>query len=229
MSPVIIGIESFVSLILIGIIDDLVTKGTEEPYRMFTSRAEYRLLLRQDNADIRLTPLSNKIGLAGQDRLDKVNKKVNEYTKVIEFFKNNSASPEEINPYLDSINSSRVNQKTRYSNILSRPFVGISDIQRYCKDVSLLVKEIDPETVLQAEILMKYEGYIQKEKENADKLKELESYKIWNNFDYSRVNSLSAEAREKLMKFNPKTIGQASRISGISPSDISILMVYMGK
>ena len=211
------------------LIDDLVTKGTEEPYRMFTSRAEYRLLLRQDNADIRLTPLSRDIGLASESRFNAVRNKISSYEKVISFFKNNSAEPSQINPFLESIGSAPLSQKTRYVNILSRPNISIADIARYCNDVSNLTSDLKDEIVEQAEILMKYEGYIEREKENAAKFMRLDDMAIWDNFDYTRVHSLSAEALEKLKKLRPANLGQASRISGISPSDISVLMVYLGK
>lgn len=211
------------------LIDDLVNKGTDEPYRMFTSRSEYRLLLRQDNADVRLTALSHNIGLASKERFDKVVEKMKGYNNVINFFKNTSAEPSEINPFLESIGSAPINQKIRYYNILSRPNISIPDIARYCKDVEKITGEYTTETVEQAEILMKYEGYIMREEENAQKLKRLEELKIWKDFNYDEVNSISAEAREKLKKVKPETLGQASRISGINPSDISILMVYMGR
>ncbi|MFL5753534.1 MAG: tRNA uridine-5-carboxymethylaminomethyl(34) synthesis enzyme MnmG [Bacteroidia bacterium] len=211
------------------LIDDLVTKGTDEPYRMFTSRAEYRLLLRQDNADIRLTARAHEIGLASSERLEAVNKKINQSGEIISYFKNNSAEPGMINPFLETIGSAPISQKYRYYNVLSRPNVSIADMARYCNDVDELVKPFNEETIEQAEILMKYEGYIEREKENADKLKRLEDYMLKDDFDYSRVNSLSTEAREKLKKFKPRTLGQASRISGINPADISVLMVYLGR
>jgi len=206
-----------------------VTKGTEEPYRMFTSRAEYRLLLRQDNADVRLTPLSHKLGLASAERNEKVEQKIRDYGKVIDYFKNTSANPEEINPYLASINSAEISQKTRYYNILSRPDVSIMGIVESAKDVKDLCEYIDEETTEQAEILMKYEGYLQREQENAEKLKRLEDLKINPNFNYDSIVSLGTEAKEKLKKFKPASIGQASRISGINPADISVLLVHMGR
>ncbi|MGZ3863720.1 MAG: tRNA uridine-5-carboxymethylaminomethyl(34) synthesis enzyme MnmG [Bacteroidia bacterium] len=211
------------------LIDDLVNKGTDEPYRMFTSRSEYRLLLRQDNADVRLTALSHNLGLASKERFDKVTQKVKGYQDITQYFKNTSAEPSEINPFLESIGSAPINQKIRYYNILSRPNISIPDIARYSKDVEQMTSGYTSETVEQAEILMKYEGYIVREEENAQKLKRLEELKIWKDFNYDNVNSISAEAREKLKKVRPETLGQASRISGINPSDISILMVYMGR
>jgi tRNA uridine 5-carboxymethylaminomethyl modification enzyme len=211
------------------LIDDLVTKGTDEPYRMFTSRAEYRLLLRQDNADVRLTALSNKLGLASQQRLDKVNSKIEGYTKIINYFKNTSAEPDLLNPYLESIASAPLTQKWRYFNVLSRPNISISDIQKIDEGLNNFLSEYNTETIEQAEILMKYEGYIEREKENADKLKRLEEYKINADFDYDTIKSLGAEAIEKFKKFKPATIGQASRISGINPADVSVLLVYLGR
>ena len=211
------------------LIDDLVTKGTEEPYRMFTSRAEYRLLLRQDNADIRLTPLGYNIGLASSDRMTEVETKIKSYNKIIEFFKNTSAEPGNINPFLDRIGSSSISQKTRYFNLLSRPDISISDIASCCEDVARLIADTNKETVEQAEILMKYEGYIERERDAADKVSRLEGLRIRKDFDYRNVHNLSNEAREKLSRLRPETIGQASRISGISPSDLSVLMVYLGR
>ncbi len=211
------------------LIDDLVNKGTDEPYRMFTSRSEYRLLLRQDNADIRLTPISHKLGLASAERMKKVEDKISNSASIINYFRNNSVEPSEINPFLESISSSPINQKMRYYNILSRPNISIPDIARYCKDVEETISTFNNETIEQAEILMKYEGYIERESENADKLKRLEELKIKSDFNYDVVGSLSAEAREKLKKIRPQTLGQAARISGINPSDVSILMVYMGR
>ena len=211
------------------LIDDLVTKGTEEPYRMFTSRSEYRLLLRQDNADIRLTELSHSLGLASQERLDVVKAKIKNYENIIQYFKNTSAEPSEANPYLENIGSAPLTQKWRYFNVLSRPDVSILGLAKHCNDISNLISEFDDETVQQAEILMKYEGYIEREKENAERVAKLENYKIKPDFDYKAVASLSLEARDKLTKLKPATIGQASRISGINPADISVLLVHLGK
>jgi tRNA uridine 5-carboxymethylaminomethyl modification enzyme len=211
------------------LIDDLVNKGTDEPYRMFTSRSEYRLLLRQDNADARLTPLSHKAGLASEERYRRAEEKKKGYSEIINFLKNTSAEPSEVNRFLEKIGSSRVNQKIRYNNVLARPDVSIPAMAGYCSDLQNFVSGFDKETVEQAEILLKYEGYIGREEENAQKLKRLEEFRIWTDFNYDRVASISAEAREKLKKIRPGTLGQASRISGINPSDISILMVYMGR
>lgn len=211
------------------LIDDLVTKGTDEPYRMFTSRAEYRLLLRQDNADVRLTPLANKIGLASDSRLQAVEQKINRYNEVIHYFKQTSAKPAVFNSYLNAIGSAEMNQKIRYYNVLSRPNIGIFDMLKTDQELDRQMSAYDKDVLMQAEILMKYEGYIEREKENADKLRRLEGYKISNDFDYSFVRGLGAEAKEKLSKFKPLTIGQASRISGISPADVSVLLVHLGR
>ncbi len=211
------------------LIDDLVTKGTDEPYRMFTSRAEYRLLLRQDNADVRLTPLSNRIGLASQERLDNVNSKIENYSQVIHYFKNTSAEPYVLNPFLESIESASISQKTRYANILSRPNISIFDIKNNDEGLAENMKVYSNEVLEQAEILIKYEGYIEREKENADKHKRLEDFKIKPDFNFDSVLGLGAEAREKLSKFRPTTIGQASRISGINPADVSVLLVSLGR
>ncbi len=211
------------------LIDDLVMKGTDEPYRMFTSRAEYRLLLRQDNCDVRLTPLSNKIGLASNERLEAVNKKIKNYESIIVYFKNTSGEPEVLNNYLQSVGSAPLTQKFRYFNILSRPNVTIKDIASNDTGISEFIKNYDSETVEQAEILMKYEGYIERERENAEKVKRLEELKISTDFNYDTVASLGPEAREKLKKFRPGSIGQASRISGINPADISVLLIKMGR
>ena len=211
------------------LIDDLVMKGTDEPYRMFTSRAEYRLLLRQDNADIRLTPLSYKLGLANKDRLDRVETKIDGANKIINYFKNNSADPNTLNPFLESVNSAPLSQKTRYFNVLSRP--NVSAAQLIEQDTTLLnvMSVFDKEAIEQAEILMKYEGYIEREKENAEKQIRLEELFIKPDFNYNSIKSLGAEAIEKFIKYKPQTIGQASRISGINPADISVLLVYLGR
>ena len=211
------------------LIDDLVTKGTEEPYRMFTSRAEYRLLLRQDNADTRLTPLAYKMGLASESRFKRVEQKVENSQKLIKYFKNTSAEPGQINPYLESLNSAPVSQKLRYYNILSRPDVSIKGILEHSSNVQDAVVGMDEETIEQAEILMKYEGYLEREQENAEKLKRLEDLKIKPDYNYDSIVSLGTEAKEKLKKFKPASIGQASRISGINPADISVLLVHMGR
>lgn len=213
------------------LIDDLITKGTEEPYRMFTSRAEYRILLRQDNADERLTPIGHKLGLASTDRLKRVEEKVKWTSKVIEFFKTESIAPEEINPRLEELGSEPLRQKYKMFNVLSRPHVGIKDFLGSAKAAEFIANfnSGNTEVIEQAEIKMKYEGYIGREEELADKMLKLENITIPADFDYSKLNSISIESREKFKKIKPSTIGQASRISGVSPSDISVLLIYMGR
>ncbi len=211
------------------LIDDLVNKGTDEPYRMFTSRAEYRLLLRQDNADVRLTELSYNLGLASKFRYDTVKEKIKNYEEIIHYFKNNSAEPSVTNPFLESIASAPLTQKWRYYNVLSRPNISINDLIKHDETLLNFIKNFNNETIEQAEILMKYDGYIEREKENADKLKKLEEYKIPLNFNYNAVKSLGLEATEKFKKFKPTTIGQASRISGINPADVNVLLIHLGR
>ena len=211
------------------LIDDLVTKGTDEPYRMFTSRAEYRLLLRQDNADVRLTPLSGGLGLADANRMDRVSKKISGYGKVIQYVKNTSGEPSVLNEFLCSIESSPLSQKMRYFNILSRPNVSLMNLASVDSALANFISQFDFETIEQAEILMKYEGYIEREKENVDKHKRLEDYVINPTFNYDSIKSLGAEAIEKFKKYRPHTVGQASRISGINPADISVLLVHLGR
>ncbi len=208
------------------LIDDLVTKGTEEPYRMFTSRAEYRILLRQDNADIRLTPLSYEIGLASKERFDAVQQKQSNIKQLIQELQALSVSPEKVNDYFSEIKSSPIKQKTKADKLISRPNVSL---QQLLKTVDFDVSSYSFEEIESAEIYIKYNGYIKREQENADKLKRLENVKIPANIDYSSFSSLSAEAREKLTAIKPATLGQASRISGVSPADISVLMVYLGR
>ncbi|MBS9768698.1 MAG: tRNA uridine-5-carboxymethylaminomethyl(34) synthesis enzyme MnmG [Flavobacteriaceae bacterium] len=212
------------------LIDDLITKGTEEPYRMFTSRAEYRTLLRQDNADIRLTPRSHKIGLASDKRMKRVEEKESKTKDLVQFLEKTSITPQEINPILEAKNTAPISQSMKMYKIASRPQLDIQDVAKLEK-VSAFIEEnnIGQEELEQAEIYVKYSGYIDKEKANADKLNRLENIKIPDNFDYEKVASISIEARQKLAKIQPKTISQASRISGVSPSDISVLLVYMGR
>ncbi len=212
------------------LIDDLITKGTEEPYRMFTSRAEYRTLLRQDNADLRLTPMSYKIGLAKEERMKRMEEKLEKSESLVSFFKETSVLPEDINPILESVNSSPVKQSDKMYKAFSRPNVTMDHMLKL-EPVSIFVSEnnLDNEVLEQAEVQIKYSGYIAKEKVNADKLHRLESVKIPSNFDYKKLKSLSFEAREKLTKIKPVTISQASRISGVTPSDISVLLVFLGR
>jgi len=212
------------------LVDDLITKGTEEPYRMFTSRAEYRTLLRQDNADLRLTPKGYEIGLAKEERLKRMEEKMSKSDSFVHFFKKTSFTTDEINPILESLDSSLVKQSDKLFKVFSRPKVTM-DHMLQLDSVSEFVKEneLDSEVLEQAEIQVKYSGYIAKEKTNADKLQRLENVRIPDNFDYSKLKSLSYEAREKLESIQPVTISQASRISGVSPADISVLLVYLGR
>lgn len=211
------------------LIDDLVYKGTDEPYRMFTSRAEYRLLLRQDNADIRLTPLAYQIGLASEERYNKVQKKIKETEDIINFLKNNSASPENINTYLEKIGSARIEQKIRYANILSRPNVNLNEMANYDDGLKNFLSDKVQESIFQAEILIKYDDYIEREKEQVEKLNKWKNLKLNVNFDYDKIPSLSNESRQKLKKFRPQSIEEASKISGISPADINILLMHVIK
>lgn len=212
------------------LIDDLITKGTEEPYRMFTSRAEYRTLLRQDNADLRLTPLSYKLGLASEERMNRVLEKQEKTDLFVKFLIETSVRPEVINPILEENNSALVSQSMKMFKIAARPQLDFHDIQKIPSVADFILKNnIDTEIVEQTEVHVKYAGYIEKEKNQADKLNRLENVPIPSNFDYSKVKTLSIEARQKLLKIKPITISQASRISGVSPSDISVLLVYMGR
>ncbi|TCK82981.1 tRNA uridine-5-carboxymethylaminomethyl(34) synthesis enzyme MnmG [Albibacterium bauzanense] len=209
------------------LIDDLVTKGTEEPYRMFTSRAEHRLLLRQDNADERLTPLAHKLGLVSQDRLDKVNEKVENANTIINYLRKTSIDKDLINPILVENNNSPLTQNKKMVDLLTRPQLNIYDLANSNAEFKVLLNKFDEETIEQAEIKVKYESYFQKEFELINKMKKMEDQMINPDFEYSKLNSLSKEAREKLNKVKPRTIGQASRISGVTPSDISVLVVHL--
>lgn len=212
------------------LIDDLITKGTEEPYRMFTSRAEYRTLLRQDNADLRLTPKANTIGLASDERLMRVEEKYSKVEKFIEFFKETSITPEMANPILMDKNSAPISQSMKMFKVATRPQLTFEDVKLFPGVMDFIIdNELDQEIINQVDIYIKYSGYIDKEKNNADKLNRLEHIKIPKTFDYNKVKNISIEARQKLIKIQPETISQASRISGVSPSDISVLLVYMGR
>ena len=212
------------------LIDDLITKGTEEPYRMFTSRAEYRTLLRQDNADFRLTPMSHKIGLASDERLRLMEEKKQKSEAFVDFFKESSVTPEVINPILEEKDSAIVKQSDKLFKPLSRPNITMQDMQKIDFVTSYINQhDLDHEVLQQTEIQIKYAGYIAKEKNNADKLNRLEGIKIPEGFDYSKLKSLSYEAKEKLSAIKPVTVSQASRISGVSPNDISVMLVYMGR
>ncbi|SDS42161.1 tRNA uridine-5-carboxymethylaminomethyl(34) synthesis enzyme MnmG [Winogradskyella sediminis] len=212
------------------LIDDLITKGTEEPYRMFTSRAEYRTLLRQDNADFRLTPKGYELGLASEKRLKRMEEKQSKSEAFVEFFRNTSVAPEEANPVLEAKKSATVKQQDKMFKLYARPNITIDDVRKF-EAVSQYIdeKNLDTEVIEQTEIQVKYAGYIEKEKSNADKLNRLENLKIPTDFDYSKLKSMSIEARQKLAKIQPVTISQASRISGVNPNDISVLLVYLGR
>ena len=212
------------------LIDDLITKGTEEPYRMFTSRAEYRTLLRQDNADLRLTEISHTLGLASQESVGRVEKKRAQTNSFVSFFKKTSVKPEEINPVLKQKNSSEIKQSVKLFKLFSRPNIGLEDISKVQSVKDYLDHNHFNSGVLEQTVVqVKYSGYIEKEKINAEKLNNLENIKIPTNFIYKKVHSLSSEAIQKLEKIKPTTLSQASRISGVSPNDISVLMVYMGR
>ena len=212
------------------LVDDLITKGTEEPYRMFTSRAEYRTLLRQDNADLRLTPKGFELGLASEKRLKRMEEKHEAAEKFVNFFETQSVKPEEINPILGFKNSAEVKQSGKLFKVFSRPNIEMDDIRKVGSvEAYIQDNNLDREVIEQTEIQVKYAGYIAKEKNNADKLTRLEYVKIPDNFDFSKIKSMSFEAREKLKKIQPRTVSQASRISGVSPNDISVLLVYMGR
>jgi tRNA uridine 5-carboxymethylaminomethyl modification enzyme len=212
------------------LIDDLITKGTEEPYRMFTSRAEYRTLLRQDNADFRLTAKSYAIGLASEQRLKRMEYKFNESDKMVTFFKETSVTQEEANPILIEKESAPMVQSDKMFKVFSRPQIDLEDILKFEKVQQYISeRQLDTEIVEQAEIHVKYSGYIEKERNNAEKLIRLEDIKIPEHFDYDKIKSMSIEAKQKLSKIRPITISQASRISGVSPADISVLLIYMGR
>jgi len=212
------------------LIDDLITKGTEEPYRMFTSRAEYRTLLRQDNADIRLTPKGYDLGISSEKRLRRMEEKLSKAEAFVGFFKTQSIKPEDANPILESKQSAPIRQSDKLFKIFSRPNIGIEDVRKF-EPVESYIRDhdLDNEVIEQTEIQVKYSGYIAKEKNNADKLTRLEYVNIPVGYDYSQIKSMSYEAREKLKKIQPVTVAQASRISGVSPNDISVLLVYMGR
>lgn len=221
--------ESYIGVL----IDDLITKGVDEPYRMFTSRAEYRILLRQDNADQRLTPISHALGLASDEMMRKVERKKENTERIVRFIKTNNALPEEVNGYLESMNSAQISQKTKLSSLLVRPQVRLEELRRCVpyldKELNRTDKDIAGQVSQCAEVLVKYESYIQKEQEIVDKLSHFENLVIRDDFDYHALKSLSFEAREKLSKIRPKTIGQAGRISGVSPADISVLIVFISR
>ena len=205
------------------------SKGTREPYRMFTSRAEYRTLLRQDNADLRLTEMSYKIGLAKQDRMDRMVDKRTAVYDIKEILQAASVEPEEVNGWLESLGSAPISEKQKASRIVLRPDVELSEFIEACPKIKNLIGECSNESIEQAGIQIKYQVYLDKERELVERMSQMEELEIPERFDYSRLASLGNEAREKLEKVRPRTLGQASRISGINPSDVQILMVYMGR
>jgi tRNA uridine 5-carboxymethylaminomethyl modification enzyme len=214
------------------LIDDLITKGTKEPYRMFTSRAEYRILLRQDNADLRLTPKSHTIGLASDDRLRDVELKLSETDKVIKFFSKQSISPEEVNGLFEEKNSAKLTQKVKLESVITRPHISLGELAECSEPLAVHLLGLGNnkrEVLEQAEVQMKYQGYINKQEEQVHKMHRLEEVKIPADMDYSKFSALSSESKEKLNSIQPGTLGQAARISGIKPSDVSVLMVYLGR
>ncbi|HYO21119.1 MAG TPA: tRNA uridine-5-carboxymethylaminomethyl(34) synthesis enzyme MnmG, partial [Flavisolibacter sp.] len=211
------------------LIDDLISKGTQEPYRMFTSRAEFRTLLRQDNADLRLTEMSYRMGLASQERMDNVLQKRKEVEEIKTVLKTTSVEPSEINPFFENIGSAPISEKQRLEKIVLRPSLGLQALIQHVPKVKDALHVFNNDSIEQAEIQTKYQVYINKEKELVDRMRQLEDLEIPERFDYQRIVSLGAEAREKLSKVKPRTLGQASRISGINPADVQILMVYMGR
>lgn len=211
------------------LIDDLINKGTNEPYRMFTSRAEYRMLLRQDNADLRLTPLAFQIGLASEERYQRVQEKEESINQIAEFLQKENAPEEELNSTLDAVGSKPVKQKYKLEKILARPEVTIETLREHVPKVDQFLGQFDEEILEEAEVQMKYGGFIDKEREMVEKMNRLEDIKIHQNIAYDQIKALSSEGREKLNQIRPETIGQASRISGVSPSDISVLLVYLGR
>jgi tRNA uridine 5-carboxymethylaminomethyl modification enzyme len=211
------------------LIDDLINKGTDEPYRMFTSRAEFRTLLRQDNADVRLTEKSYRIGLASQERMEEVKNKIEEVSKIKEILSDFVFDNDEINPYLEKMNSALLDKKQKASQLILRPSIGLTDMMKASSSLNSLLEKYTTETLEQAEIQLKYDIYIQKEKELVSRMSTLEEQVIPGSFNYDKILSLSNEARQKFNKIRPQTLGQASRISGVNPSDVQILMVYMGR
>jgi tRNA uridine 5-carboxymethylaminomethyl modification enzyme len=211
------------------LIDDLVNKGTQEPYRMFTSRAEYRILLRQDNADLRLTEAGHKLGLASDDRMRILLDKKNDIDRLLKELKKIKVEPELVNDDLTSFNTATIREKVSVLNLIRRPQIGLAEIKTLAKELAEVIDKYSQEVQEQVEVFLKYESYIDREEKLARKIEGLEDYKIRPDFQYDRVKALSSEGREKLKKIKPETIGQASRISGVSPSDISVLTIYLGK
>jgi tRNA uridine 5-carboxymethylaminomethyl modification enzyme len=211
------------------LIDDLVNKGTQEPYRMFTSRAEYRILLRQDNADLRLTEAGHKIGLATDERLENVLDKKNDINSLTKSFSKIKIEPDDVNTELLTLSTATIREKIHAVNLLKRPEIGIAQLKNLNEELRDLFNQYPHEVQQQVEIAIKYDSYIDREQKLAEKIGTLDAYKIKSDFEYDRVKALSSEGREKLKRIKPETIGQASRISGVSPADISILTVYFGK
>jgi tRNA uridine 5-carboxymethylaminomethyl modification enzyme len=211
------------------LIDDLITKGTEEPYRMFTSRAEYRTLLRQDNADLRLTAIGYDLGLASEERFQMVQKKKENIESIIKKFNEVSVDPEDINSFFENVGSTPLSQKQKLAQLVLRPGIGAKEMIDHHDGLKKDFSDYHEIEIEQAEIQMKYAVYIEKEKEMVERMGQMEDLEIPVSFDFSRVQAISTEAREKLKKIQPRTLGQASRISGINPSDVQILMVYMGR
>jgi tRNA uridine 5-carboxymethylaminomethyl modification enzyme len=224
--PLVLGrSEAYIGVL----IDDLITKGTQEPYRMFTSRAEFRTLLRQDNADLRLTAKSHEIGLASAERMSRLEKKQSEIASIKQAFSSTFIHPTEINPFFQEIGSASISEKQRLEKILLRPNVQVAELEKHLPAINDLLESFDEESIEQAEIQVKYQVYIDKERGLVERMSQMENLAIPTDFDFGKINSLGLEAREKLQKIKPTTLGQASRISGINPSDVQILMVYMGR
>jgi tRNA uridine 5-carboxymethylaminomethyl modification enzyme len=217
--------ESYIGVL----IDDLVTKGTEEPYRMFTSRAEHRLLLRQDNADIRLSPIGHRLGLISDERLKIVNEKIKNAETIVAYLKSHSIAPENVNNLLEAQQTSTISQSAKLFQLVTRPQIGFTELRSVDDSLNDLLNKYDKVTVEQAEIKIKYQSYFEKELEIVTKMKRMEDHEINPEFNYGTLISLSKEAREKLTRIKPRTLGQASRISGVSPSDISVIMVHMAR
>ena len=211
------------------LIDDLINKGTDEPYRMFTSRAEYRLLLRQDNADQRLTAKGYELGLASRKRMELLNIKIANTTSLQNYLKTEKIIPNQVNKYLKKQNTAEISEKTSLKKLLKRPQISITDLSKLSEHIKIQLSSFSREVKEQTEIIIKYESYIQKEEQQSKKQLSMENLRLKPELDYKKINSLSSEGREKLTKFRPSTLGQASRISGVSPADISILMVYLGR
>jgi tRNA uridine 5-carboxymethylaminomethyl modification enzyme len=229
LSPIILNrSDAYIGVL----IDDLITKGTKEPYRMFTSRAEYRILLRQDNADVRLTPIGHEIGLADDEMLDRVNIKVAGTDQFKKALKSIGVTPSMANPILARKESAEITQQVKLSSLITRPQIEMNDVLEMSVEISELASELNlahPDVVAQAEIQLKYEGYIEREEDQAKKMGRMEEVKIPDSMDYRALKSLSSEAKEKLSAIKPVTIGQAARVSGVSPSDITVLLIHLGR